>query len=727
MHCSVSRLFGFGCTFLFLFIAETEGASSARDRSPGDLTGPWQLLIDDAVVAEKSHLVRRYHTFKKHPGNPVLIPDRPWEGKVSYLYGTVLPQEQGVGYRMWYQSWAGGEYRTLYATSRDGLRWEKPELGLVEFQGAKSNNLLLPATRPEHLPQVIWSPLEKDPARRYAMISYDYGNTKPDRVVSGFRLSYSPDGIVWTEAASNPVLPDPGDVGNFNWDGHKRMFFGYTKVFAPVNGYRRRAIGYAATTDLAKWNPSELILVPDKIDDDWATQDRQHTDFYGLTAFAYESSYVGFLWIFRITDGVKDGPVWVELVSSRDGVNWIRQEGDRAPVLEIGREGTWDGGMVYTSNHPLVEGDTLKLYYGGFSTKHGAKEPEAAVGLATLRKDGFASLDAGAQVGVITTKPFRGAQGTLRVNALASSGWVKAEVLDRNGRVIDGYGLDDCIAVAGDGIDQRIAWRGHDRLPEGRDGLSLRFSLRNSSLFSFCAGEGLQLAPAGLPAVEVLTFESDAWRSRLVLHGNAAVAEDPAGGAKSLVLKSAGDVADIQDTTHLGTEFTLAARVKTSRSRLARIFSTYRGVGDFVTGELVLDINPRSGVVRFIVNGQRVQSAPRFFNDKAYHHYAMVYANGQVTLYQDGERVGAGFIRQGSAHLFNSESVIEHFGSLEARSKAGVHLAGNLRIGEDQGGRFMTNQEVAKDVLDAPLVGQIDDVVVVRRALSAAEIHALAK
>lgn len=710
-----------------LFAAGLQAGTPARGSMAGDLTGPWQLLIDDAVITEKTGVVRRYHAFKKHSANPVLIADRPWEGKVVYLYGTVLPAETGPGYRMWYHAWADREYRNLYATSQDGVRWEKPALGLREFGGSMANNLLFRRTREDHMPQVIATPWENDPARRYKMINYDYGRTKPDNLVSGFRAGYSADGIHWSDAPRNPVLPDVGDVANFIWDARKNKYVGYTKVFAPVHGYRRRAIGYTATADFETWNPAELILVPDKFDDRWVTQDKQHTDFYGLSAFPYESGYVGLLWIFRITDGGSDGPILVELVSSRDGVAWQRQEGDRNPILELGPEGAWDAGMIFTPNHPLVEGDTIKLFYGGFGGTHAAKQQTAGIGVATLRKDGFASLAAGAVAGTITTKPWRHLEGELRVNAAASGGAVKAEILDRDGRVLPGYSLADCVAVTGDGVDQPVAWRGRSQLPEPGGELAIRFELVRSSLYSFRAGDRLQLAEGPKSEPPLLTFDDETWRSRLSLQGQAAIESDPDGGTRALVLKKEGDVSDIVHTAHLGREFTLAARVKTSRPQLARIFSTHRGTGDFVTGELVFDLNPRSGVLRFVVNGQRVQSTPRYCGDKAWHHYAVTYANGQVTLYQDGLVVGSGRIRQGSAHLFNRQSVVDHFGPVEARSEVGVHLAADLRIGEDQGGRFMTNKEEDHDAPTEQLVGSVDDVLVVRRVLSAEEVRALAR
>lgn len=703
-------------------------AAAPVAKSPGDLTGPWELFIDDSGIRDKSDVVRRYHRFQKHERNPVLSPDRPWEGKVAYLYGSVLPGEDGTGYRMWYHALSEGGYWNLYATSRDGLTWDKPALGLVDFQGSKQNNIVFRRTKEDHIPQVIATPWEPDPARRYKLINYDYGRTRPDHVVSGFWAAFSRDGIHWSDAPVNPVLPDVGDVGNVVWDAHTQQYVAYTKIFAPVDGYRRRSIGYATSKDFITWKPAELILVPDKFDDRWIKQDQQHTDLYGVSAFPYESGYVGFLWIFRITDGGSEGPMLVELVSSRDGITWHRQEGDRPPILELGPAGTWDAGMIVTPNHPLVEGDRIKLFYGGFGGTHGAgKQQTAAVGLATLRKDGFASLDAGSTPGRVTTRLLAQARGGLRVNASLLSGWLKVEVLDREDRVLPGYGLDDCVAVTGDGVDLPVTWKTRKELPATPGELRLRFVFTQGSLFSFRAETPVRQVDPVQPDTLALHFDDGSWRSRLFLRGTATVAKDPAGTSSALNLKSAGDVADLLGTASLGRHFTLAARVKTAQPQLARILSTHRGTGDPVTGELIFDLNPRIGVLRFFVNGQKVQSTPRYCADKQFHHYAVTYDNGDVRLFLDGLPVGAGRIRQGSAHLFNSQSVVEHFGPPEARSDVGIHLVNDLRIGEDQGGRFMTNKDVSKDVPTEQLVGWVDDVLVARRVLSPEDIQALAR
>ena len=45
----------------------------------GDLSGSWQLLVDDYLIAEKNGLTRTYHQFEKSGANPVLTGDEPWK------------------------------------------------------------------------------------------------------------------------------------------------------------------------------------------------------------------------------------------------------------------------------------------------------------------------------------------------------------------------------------------------------------------------------------------------------------------------------------------------------------------------------------------------------------------------------------------------------------------------------------------------------------------------
>ncbi len=508
-------MFGF---LAVLSIALGVGPFAPVSQSPADLSGSWQLFVDDAGIAGKTNVSRVCHAFEKSPSNPVLVPEKPWEGSTVYLYGTVLPGGDGSGCRMWYHSWAGGEYHILYATSPDGLHWTKPDLGLVPFDGTTQNNILIRRTKEDHNPQVIYTPWESAPERCYKLINWDYGRTPPNNMVSGYYGACSADGIHWTDAPKNPILRDPvGDVGNFTWDAHGERYIGYPKQFTDVRGFRRRCVGFAETKNFEAWPAGTLVLTPDEYDDRWATQPGQHTDFYGLCGFAYESQYLGFLWVFRITAAGDDGPVFVELVSSRDGVHWTRQEAPRPPVLPLGPAGAWDGGMIYTANHPLVEGDTVKLYYGGFDATHAVDSAKAAIGLATMRKDGFASLDAGVEEGVVTTVPVRNTGNTLAVNyATREGGTLCVEVLDEKGAVIDGYGRDDCTNLKGNSVNQPVLWKTRNTLPETPARIRLRFILRNASLYSF----NVEAPSAGPQSEMKKARKAAAWHRRRIMYND---------------------------------------------------------------------------------------------------------------------------------------------------------------------------------------------------------------
>ena len=476
------------------------GAAGSLD----DLTGPWQLLVDDYLIAAKTNVVRKYYPFTKYAGNPVLVPQQAWE-QLTYIYGTVLPNETRTGYRMWYQTLRTNDPCTapstqLYATSTDGISWTKPILNQCAWCGSTANNMYYQG----FMTSVMHTPWDPDPARSYKLMNLDAG---------GWSVAWSSNGINFVSAPNNPVFTAGSDSGQAWWDPRAQQYRLYVKNnWVDTHGLNRRAISLATTANFTNWPATApLVLWPDTFDDRWSLNVTQRTHFYGLSAFAYESMYLGFLWIHRATnltsnpagyEGYQIGPIFSELVSSRDGVHWTCEEGDRPPVLGLGTN-TWDAGMVFTPRSPVVEGSTIKLWYGGFKNQHDTalKKQQGAIGLATLRKDGFASLDAGASAGTILTRTFVGTGGALLVNyrTNTSSGWVKAEALDEDTNVLTGYSQADCVPLTGNSTTQAVTWTGHGELPAGQRSLRLRFLLQNASIYSFMAGSNA--APVEAPPV----------------------------------------------------------------------------------------------------------------------------------------------------------------------------------------------------------------------------------
>ena len=123
-----------------------------------------QLFVDDGIVSAKSGVVRTLHQARRLE-QPVLRADRPWEGRRVYIYGSVYYDCDAGIFRMWYNTRLGRGHQhrapglrsrtgdiILYATSEDGVHWEKPDLGCHEFDGSVANNILL---FDKHSPTVI--------------------------------------------------------------------------------------------------------------------------------------------------------------------------------------------------------------------------------------------------------------------------------------------------------------------------------------------------------------------------------------------------------------------------------------------------------------------------------------------------------------------------------------------------------------------------------------------
>ena len=141
-----------------------------------------QLFVDDAFISLKKGIVRTLHPASKLEA-PVLVPDRPWEGDRVYVYGTVHYDRDAQLFKMWYLArlGRGNQHRApgmrerqgdmiLYATSPDGVHWEKPNVGLHEFDGSKDNNILV---FDKHSPTVVIDEEEPDPEHRYKIVGWD--------------------------------------------------------------------------------------------------------------------------------------------------------------------------------------------------------------------------------------------------------------------------------------------------------------------------------------------------------------------------------------------------------------------------------------------------------------------------------------------------------------------------------------------------------------------------
>lgn len=108
-----------------------------------------ELFWDDALI-ETSRTTAEARVHAPRIGEIVLRHDAPWEGDGCESYSII---REGDRYRLYYLGWqmldpevklhTTANLFICYAESRDGIRWEKPSLGLREFVGSRDNNIIL--------------------------------------------------------------------------------------------------------------------------------------------------------------------------------------------------------------------------------------------------------------------------------------------------------------------------------------------------------------------------------------------------------------------------------------------------------------------------------------------------------------------------------------------------------------------------------------------------------
>ena len=445
-----------------------------------------QLFVDDFLI-EETNLQRVFHTAEYYPGNPVLKADRPWEdaGKGP----TAMVFSDGVWYdprdhlfKMWYM--APYLQSTCYAVSSDGIRWEKPSLDVVPG----TNIVLNTAYRDS---STVWLDLyEQDPARRYKMTLYEKG---PEGRLS---VRFSPDGIHWGDVATwaGPC----GDRTTVFYNPFRKVWVYGIRGGTRVGDSREARVRYyregADLLTAAHWNAGEqaLWVGADRLDPRRPGLDIQ-PQLYNLDAVAYESLMLG---LFSIWQGPSNEACYAQgipkrnevlLGFSRDGFRWHRP--DRRPFIGVDETpGSWTEGNVQSAGGGcLIVGDKLYFYFGG-RARCGSKHWDScgSTGLAMLRRDGFASMDAGTSKGTLTTRLVRFTGKHLFVNADVGAGELRVEVLDKGGKVIQPLSRDNCVPVRKDGTLQAVKWQGASDLSEVADQpVRFRFYLNNGRLYAF--------------------------------------------------------------------------------------------------------------------------------------------------------------------------------------------------------------------------------------------------
>jgi len=427
------------------------------------------LLLDSRIVENVAGAELVVGKVVKHKSNPLMVMDKPWEVTVNNLYPNVLYDERREFFRCWYLVYGSGRYGGLcYAESRDGIVWEKPKLGLIDFKSSKDNNLI--RRERSHGVGVFLDHHETDPARRYKMFFNIIG---PDGNHGPMGVCFSRDGTHWTNRSPCPEIKARGDThNNALWAPTLGTYVGITRTIRRKNGKPIRQVARTSSKDFLKWTECKVIL--EGLED--------HLQVYSMPVFYYGGVYLGLPAILN----AKTRRVQTELAWSPDTVKWHRLcQGTPLIPNSPTKEG-YDWGMVFAAAYPVFQKNDILLFYAGGKLPHRGKY-DAGLCLAMLRPDGFAGYESrgGSVIGLVTTKLISCSGPCLRITADAEGGRVRVNVLDARDQVVE-----QSEPIAANVTDAEVKWSGEPNLSEYLDRrIRLRFELRNATIYAFSFGE----------------------------------------------------------------------------------------------------------------------------------------------------------------------------------------------------------------------------------------------
>ncbi len=128
------RYVTWACVVLLAGVLATATAAPSKEHTV-KIGHQKQLFVDDYIIGKMKNVSQVLNPVTKYPGIPVVRSEHPWEKTPLpqiFLYGSVIYDEDEKLFKMWYQSY--GQIPGCSATSKDGIHWHKPELGLVEFR-----------------------------------------------------------------------------------------------------------------------------------------------------------------------------------------------------------------------------------------------------------------------------------------------------------------------------------------------------------------------------------------------------------------------------------------------------------------------------------------------------------------------------------------------------------------------------------------------------------------
>ncbi|GAB5561568.1 MAG: hypothetical protein SynsKO_32150 [Synoicihabitans sp.] len=471
--------------FSLLVLGGLPAGHAAADDDFLELGNRRELFVDHTLIAALNGATLRLHEPVRE--GVALQFDRPYEGRYS-AYATVL-NDRGK-FRMYYRGLPspGADIKavTCYAESIDGVHWTKPDLGLYEYEGSTTNNIVFGEKNVysrNFSPFIDNRPGVPESERFKAIAGVE---------TKGLVAFVSGDGLNWRRWGPEYIFTD-GMFDSHNvvfWSDHEQAYVCYFRTWTGEGFEGYRTISRTTSPDLLNWSPPVRARFGDT--------PMEHLYTNGMQPyFRAPHIYIGLAKrffpekaAFSLAKGQSfhrdpnrgDSSSDAVLLSSRGGdlIDRTFMEGfirpGPTPRDWAARDNTPALGIVPSGERDMY---IYRMSHYGQVTAH--------LSLHRLRTDGFVSINAPYEGGEVVTKPFTFSGDELVINyGTSAAGSVRVEILDAEGNVVPGFSAEECELIFGDEIDRPVRW-GADADLADLNGVPvrLRIEMSDADLYSF--------------------------------------------------------------------------------------------------------------------------------------------------------------------------------------------------------------------------------------------------
>ncbi len=419
----------------------------------------------------------------------VLRYDKPWE-IFSPAYVTILKDDSlyrayyRAGKREGIEAYTNDEW-TCYAESKDGINWEKPALGLFEYNGSKQNNIVLANEAPVHhnFSPFIDSNPNALPNQKYKAL----GGTSRNSI--GLIPLSSPDGIHWEKIAETGVIKK-GAFDSQNvafWSEAEEVYVCYFRTFTEEG--RFRTVSKTTSKDFTNWTePVEMTYGDTPLEHLYIQQTspyfRAPHVYVAIGARLLRDRQIASseqLTELKVAPSQHKGLSEPYFMTTRGGYLYDRtfMEAFIRPAIGLNN---WSARSNFPALNVVQTGpDEMSLYVNQDYT-----QPTSHLRRYTLRIDGFTSINAPYKGGSIVTKPFTFTGKSLEINySTAAAGSIQIAIEDAAGRPIPGFSLADSEVLIGNEITRTASWNGNTDVSKlSSQPIRLNIHMKDADLFA---------------------------------------------------------------------------------------------------------------------------------------------------------------------------------------------------------------------------------------------------